>query len=324
MHRVDPLHGKSLVYDMNPVYGGIIQINFNHLSQYLLPSVPYDRIAIHRDTGITRIEHQRVANRLDIHTVRTHLVVAPDFAVHAIGIHVESVHLERIGVHVHRITLRIIYSYRTIRRHGITGTVVIVTIISCQHVLINLVGVDHITETFSHTGLAVIIQTVAHHLASLVGHNGTVEQDGFLCLSIVKARLGINMIVAAVDIGRTDNLCHTRLGIIVQRIGNQRKLRVLQLHIIIKHGLVRRRTILPPIGSQHIVLVYQPSSFEKISQFIQAVVIETVRIEFGFTMCQYHIVADTSQLVQTVIQQHVAHQIQCIPLYHLHMPESIE
>ena len=251
-------------------------------------------------------------------------MVPPDFAIHAIGIHIESVHLERVGMHVHRVTLRIIYSYGTIRRHGITGTVIIVTIVSRQHVFIHLVGVDHITKTFSHTGLAVIIQTVANHLTPLVGHNGTVEQDGFLCLGIVKARLGINMIVAAVDIGRTDNLCHTRQGIIVQRIGNQRKLRILQLHIIIKHGLTRRRTILPPIGSQHIVFVYQLSPFEKISQFIQTVVIETVRIEFGFTMCQYHIVADTGQLVQTVIQQHVANQIQRIPLYHLHMPESIE
>ena len=72
---------------------------------------------------------------------------------------------------------------------------------------------------------------------------------------------------------------HSRLGVIMERIGGEQELRILQIHAIVEYGLPCVGMILAPVAGQHIFLVDQFSTFYKPSHVVEPVVDQTVGIQ---------------------------------------------
>ena len=84
------------------------------------------------------------------------------------------------------------------------------------------------------------------------------------------------------------------------------------------------RLILAPVACQLIALIQEPSSLEKISKVIYAVVIKAICVQRGFQMLQHYIEAGTCQSVDSVVIQHLACKCKRIALYHTHISECIK
>ena len=132
------------------------------------------------------------------------------------------------------------------------------------------------------------------------------------------------MVIIAQYIRRTYNFRHLRLGVVLQSIRRQRKLRVHQLNVIVEHRLLGRRIVLSPLRGKHILLVHQRTAVKEVAQVIQTVVVQTISKKRSVTVLHTHIVAHLGYLRISVIIKAVAIQKERIALIHLHVAERLE
>ena len=96
------LYGKSKLLNMRVIYGTVVHVYFNRISIELILFIPENRIFIHIQYRIFRIELHRIANSLQIYPIKTDSIIGLDFT--RCGIYCD--HTQRIGMQEKRIFLR--------------------------------------------------------------------------------------------------------------------------------------------------------------------------------------------------------------------------
>ena len=119
-------------------------------------------------------------------------------------------------------------------------------------------------------------------------------------------------------------MCHRRLRVVIERVGGQEEVLILQFHIVGKERQLSVGVVLAPVGGKDAAVIDKLSTLEEITEAVHAVIIETVGVERGLAVLEHYIVAGTRQLVVTVIIGIVTEKRERIALIHLHMSESLE
>ena len=106
MHGVRHLFDREgLSDDVGPIDGGVVHVHLDFLTQELLVHIPDDRVLIHGQAGIQRTVDHRIANGLNVDSVRANLIIRVNLAIDRICFVVEGKDLERVGMHVQRVLL---------------------------------------------------------------------------------------------------------------------------------------------------------------------------------------------------------------------------
>ena len=252
-------------------------------------------------------------------------------AIHAVGVDEIGVDLEGIRVDIHRVrTLGEIHQHGAIGSLGIPVRIIIIGIIAGKHVLVDHIHELCVPKSLPHLQLTIPHDTVANQLLPIVGEDAAIQEIGIVGLGVVVTGFRIDMALTVFYIGGAKDTSDSRLSVVMQRIrdesglGFSRGCRIKQLDIVVEDSLAGSWVILSPIAGQLVPLIEQFASFEEISQIVEAVVVEAIRVKFRFEMLQNHIVTHTGQLIQTVIVKHVARQGERIALQHAHIAESIK
>ena len=138
-----------------------------------------------------------------------------DLAIDRIGFVVERKNLKGVGMDKQRVLLREIDDNSTFRGHRITCGVVVFTIVSCQHILIDRIRQYHIAIGVVRTVLGIVIDTVTNQRLALVLHHRTAEKFGMLRTGVVIAVLTINLTTARQNTGGTHDMGRRRTGIVI-------------------------------------------------------------------------------------------------------------
>ena len=256
MDRINLCNRQCLIFDVCPIDGTVVHIHHNFFAQQLLALIPQNRIAIHSQATILGSKDQRIANALHIRTIETHLMKSTSFAMYRIRIEVKSIELKRIGMDEQTIALREINRHSLIRSKCITLQLIIMAIITRQHVLANGIHKLHIVISLPYSFVSVVEQAIASQVLSSISQHRTVQQLRLSLLRIVIAQFGIDMIFLTINIRRTNNIGNLSSRIITQSVRCQHKLRIHQLDFVIEHRLLSFRTIFTPIGSKDILLIH--------------------------------------------------------------------
>ena len=116
------------------------------------------------------------------------------------------------------------------------------------------------------------------------------------------------MVVAGGDVGRSDDVCHRVMGIVIERIRREEEVGVLHLHIVVEDRHLRLRVIFAPVGGKRGPAVNQLATLEEVGVVVDTVEVEAVRIENGLAMMEFNIVTGTGHLLVAVIVGIVAEE----------------
>ena len=325
MYRVGHLLGREgLTDDVGPVDGAVAHIDLDEFAEELLVEVPDDGVFIHGHAGVLRVIHQRVADGLHVGAVRAYLIIRVDDAIDGVGADVVSENLERVGVHEQRVTLRIVDADGTPGGHGIARGVVVLAVVAGHHVLVHRVGIDHVPVGIVGAVVGIVIDAVADERAALVADDGAPEELGALGLGVVIAVFAVDMAGAGGDMRRTDDVGPRGPRVVVERVGGEVELLVLQAHVEIEDGLLRVGMVLAPVGGERHGAIDELAALEEIAEVVHAVVVERVGIERRLAVLEHHIVAGLRQLVVAVVVGILAGEAEGVALHHTHMAEGLE
>ena len=123
---------------------------------------------------------------------------------------------------------------------------------------------------------------------------------------------------------RTDDVGPRGLRVVVERVGGEVELLVLQAHVEIEDGLLRVGMVLAPVGGERHGAIDELAALEEIAEVVHAVVVERVGIERRLAVLEHHIVAGLRQLVVAVIVGILAGEAEGVALHHTHMAEGLE
>ena len=118
-------------------------------------------------------------------------------------------------------------------------------------------------------------------------------------------------------------MCYRLRRVIIERVGRDEAVTIVEFHIIIEHSLARTGVILSPVGHQVVFSVDQLSTLHEISRLVQSVVGEAVGIERLLAMLQHHIPARHHQFLGTVVGAHVAIQRERVALLETHVAKGL-
>ena len=102
------------------------------------------------------------------------------------------------------------------------------------------------------------------------------------------------------------------------------ELLVLEIDVVIEHGLTVARIVLSPVGNQHTGLVHHLAVFEEIAHPIHPVVVQAVGIEGCLAVFEHHLPSGHGHLVVAVIIGILAKEREGIALIHLHISEGLK
>ena len=239
MYRVGHLlAGEGVADDVGVVDGRVLHVDAYLVAQQLLVHVPRNGVAVHRHARVLRVVHQRVADGLQVAAVGTHLVVGVNLAVDGVCADVEGEYLERVGMHVERVLLREVDGHGALGGHGVACRVVVFGVVARQHVLVHAVGVDDVPVGIVGARLGVVVDAVADERLAAVPHDRAPEEFRLLRLGVVVAVFAVDAAGARRDVRRTDDVGRRRAGVVVQRVCRKVELLVLQLHVVVEHGLL--------------------------------------------------------------------------------------
>ncbi len=117
---------------------------------------------------------------------------------------------------------------------------------------------------------------------------------------------------------------HRCLGVVIERVGSQEKVLVLQLYVVGKESLFGVCVIFAPVGSKHTAVINQFTTFKEVAKTVHAVIVEAVGIKRCLTVLQHDVVTCTGQFSVTVIVGIVAEERQGVALIHLDMAKSLK
>ena len=90
---------------MGAVYCGVFHIYPYLLTKQLAFAVPHYRVAIHCHAGVLGVIHKRIAHRLNICSIGTHLIIAMGCTIDGIGIQMIGYHLHCVGMYIQGVFL---------------------------------------------------------------------------------------------------------------------------------------------------------------------------------------------------------------------------
>ena len=167
------LNGESLAYDVGQLDGGVVGEDKDFLARELPAIAPRDRILVHRQARVARVVNERVAHGLEVSAISAHVVIAMHAAMHAVGIDVECLYAQRVGVHVERVFLREIHDEGLLGGESLARLLVVSHFARRQLVLVFRVDEHHVAITMVAPRGAVIKQRVARDGLLLVHHRRT-------------------------------------------------------------------------------------------------------------------------------------------------------
>ena len=247
-----------------------------------------------------------------------------------IRIDVISEDLERIGMGIHRVLLTVVDGHGAVRCHDIACFVLVIAVLAGKGILVDHIGIDDIAKGFGNGDVVVPYHAVTDKSLAIVGQDAAVKQMRVLALRIVVAVLGIDVVLAILDIGGPDDMGNGGLGVVVEgirdehRLGPGRRSGVDQTDIVVKDGLMGGRAVLSPVAGQLVVVVKDTSALEVIAEVVETVIVEAVGIDGHRAVLELHIIARPGQLVESVVVEHLADERERVSLVHEHMTESIE
>ena len=162
------------------------------------------------------------------------MMISMDLAIDRVSLDVEGDDLERIGMHEEGVALRVVDGYSAVRTHRIARILVVLSIVAREFVAIDGVDINHIIERLTEAHLTVVVDAVAHKHPAIVGKYGTVHKSGTLQLRVVIALLRIDMVVAGGDVGRTDDMGHRVVSVVIECVRREEEVGVLHLHIVVE------------------------------------------------------------------------------------------
>ena len=116
------------------------------------------------------------------------------------------------------------------------------------------------------------------------------------------------MVVAGGDIGRSDDMGHRVVSVVIECVRREEEVGVLHLHIVVEDRHLRLGVVLAPVGGERGFAVNQLTALEEIGVVVDTVEVETVRIEDGLAMFEYDIVTGTGYLLIAVVVGIVAEE----------------
>ena len=144
------------------------------------------------------------------------MVVGMHGAVGRVGLQVEGVHLDAVGMHVHRVcALREIYNTCRIGPKAVTRPVVIITVVARHGILVEKVGVHHVAERLSYRVNTVPHDAVADELLSVVAHLAAHEKSEVVALGVHITEFGVYVATAIVDGAGTSGIGNRGDSIII-------------------------------------------------------------------------------------------------------------
>ena len=197
---------------------------------------------------------------------------------------------------------------------SITLVLIIPEILTVHLIFVLLVTVDDIAKTFCRSFLFIPEQAVASDFLGFIHQYTSAKQTGFVVIRIVVGILCLHHTFSRCYRGRPRDMGQTGMDIIIQGVGFQIELWILQFNVIVEHGVTRLRIIFSPIAGQHILVVYHLTSFEEVTEVIKTVIVKRIRIKFRSTMRENHITPRPCHLLIAIIIGIVTHQRQRVAL----------
>ena len=195
--------------------------------------------------------------------------------------------------------------------------------VAIQFILILFVHVDDVAIGFALAGLIVVEEAVARDGLLLVDHRRAAIHLRLIGLGIEKAVLGVDGAALRRHLRRPHDMGYRLRRIVVERVGSDKPVAVVQLHVVIEDGLARTCIILSPVGHEVILAVDEFSALHEVGRLIEAVVGEAVGIERLAAMSEHHVLAGHHQFLGAVVGSHVASQRQCVALLETHVAEGL-
>jgi len=247
-----------------------------------------------------------------------------DWGGKGVGLQIVGEELEGVGVDVEGITLGVVDTDGTIGGLCITEGVAVETVVAMKLVAIVAVDENDVAVGFGEGAVRLIIERVAFDAHAFVTDDGTIQEIDLFATGIVVTILAIDVVVAIVDIGGTDDACKARAGVVVQGVGDEGTLGGAEVYIIIEDSLPRGGAVLSPLALQRVLAVHQPSAIEEIAQVIQAVIVKGVAVEQALAMGEDNVITGTGQLVGSVVEEDVRDKGQGVALVHVDMAVGVE
>ena len=229
---------------------------------------------------------------------------------------------QRVGVHEERVALAVVHGHRTVRGHGIARQLVIETIIARQHIAVHRIVELDVAERLTIARYAVVEQAVTRQLPALVGQDRAVHQFGLLGDGVVNASFGIDMVIIAHDVRRSQDGGHLGQGTVFQGVRSQHEAGIDQLDILVEDSQLGGGTVLAPPRIEDVDRVLQGASLEVIAQVHHPVIVQAVRGEDSLPINHPHILAKHGQLRNAVVVEVVAVDEERVTLFHPDIAES--
>ena len=227
-------------------------------------------------------------------------------AVDRVGVDVEGIELQRVGMHIERVLLRIVFHERLACGVAIACLVVIEQVVAKELVLVHRVFVDHIAEAFVQTRRVVVEQTVASDGLLLVHDGGAAKQLREVGLRVEIAVGGVDDVVARHDLRRACDVSQRCAGVVEQGVGVYDIVVAPHAHIVEEGGLTALRVILSPVAHQLVLAVDELAALEEVGVLVDAVIVETVGVERLRAVLEHHVMAGAHHLLLAVILAIVA------------------
>ena len=97
-------------------------------------------------------------------------------AIDGVGLDVEGEHLQRVGMHVERVFLRVVDEQGAVGSPSLARLLIIPETVAQHLVLVLLVDIHHILETFADARLLVVEQAVASQFLLVVDQCAAAEE----------------------------------------------------------------------------------------------------------------------------------------------------
>ena len=170
----------------------------------------------------------------------------------------------------------------------------------------------------------VVIKAVARHTPPLIVQNGAVHQPRHLCFGVIITMFGVNAVIAADNVRRPHHVGPFRLYIVMERVGNELKLRVDKRYVVVERRQSRRSVIFSVVRRQNVVAVYQLPPLKVISKGVKPVIIQAVGDKRRVAVFHDDVMPHLCDLRLAIVEQIVACQRERVALQHPDMAECLE
>ena len=143
-----------------------------------------------------------------------------------------------------RIALWILKETGTVGCKSISGLFIIITIFALQRHMLGRINQAHIPIDLSHTRIPIIEDRVTDQDLLTRFNLGLIKQKGCVVHRIIPSSWSMNRATVRNNDRRPQDGSHLGFCVIMQSIGIQCKVRVLNLHAVIEHRQLRLRRIL--------------------------------------------------------------------------------